>query len=87
MTEPVDRELIALLRDSDGLLLELALDDGRAIRVFNIAWGYDMGDAHAHVTTNISPSIDGEDIDFFFTHEVLEVKGGLSDELLYERDG
>ena len=42
--------------------------------MFNIAWGSDMGDEYTHVTTNVSPSIQGERIDFFFTNEVDAVK-------------
>ncbi len=32
-----------------------------------------MGDEHAHVTTNISPGLDGTSIDFFHTSEVVLV--------------
>jgi len=28
---------------------------GRRFRVFDIAWGRDMGDEHDHITANISP--------------------------------
>ncbi|WP_052664452.1 hypothetical protein [Nitriliruptor alkaliphilus] len=41
--------------------------------VVNIAWGYDIGDTHAHVTTNCSPAIEGEPMDVFFTHDVRGV--------------
>ena len=44
--------------------------------VFDIASGYDDGDDHAHVTTNVSPSEPGAHIDFFFTCEVE----GVADE-------
>lgn len=32
-----------------------------------------MGDRYAHVTMNISPSLDGTSIDFFYTSEVVSV--------------
>jgi hypothetical protein len=49
------------------------LHDGRRLTVVNIAWGYDMGDTHAHVTSNCSPAIEGEPMDAFFTHEIQRV--------------
>jgi len=72
--EPVDSELIALLAGRDGQRTTIELRDGRQVFVFNIAWGSDMGDEYTHVTTNVSPSIQGERIDFFFTNEVDAVK-------------
>ena len=68
-----DLEVLAALQDRDGRLTEVELIDGRRLRVWNIAWGYDQGDSHAHVTTNISPAIDGEAVDFFFTREVRTI--------------
>jgi hypothetical protein len=58
------------------------LSDGRSYRVWNIAWGYDAGDSWAHITTNISPDVSGEEIDFFFTHEVDAIRAPESGELL-----
>ena len=46
---------------------------GEKYRVLNIAWGYRLGDQYALITTNISPSIDGEEIDAFFTSDIEEV--------------
>jgi hypothetical protein len=40
------------------------LSGGETLSVFNIVWGYDLGDGFAHVTTNISPEIAGTSIDF-----------------------
>jgi len=69
----VDDELIALFRAHDGKHLDVRLREGSTSPVFNIAWGYDMGDSYAHVTTNISPEIDEQPIDFFFTYAVVAV--------------
>ena len=49
------------------------LKNGQSVRVFNVAYGYDLGDEFAHITTNISPSIDAEAIDFFYTNEIIDV--------------
>jgi hypothetical protein len=75
MVQPpaADTQLIELLRERDGRSTVVELHDGRRLTVINIAWGYDMGDAHAHVTTNGSPFVDGEPIDVFSTDEVQRV--------------
>ncbi|MDT4892338.1 MAG: hypothetical protein QOE97_1373 [Pseudonocardiales bacterium] len=49
------------------------LRDGTTLVVHNIAWGYDDGDDSAHVTTNISPRLDGTTIDFFCTSDVVSL--------------
>ena len=41
--------------------------------IFNIAWGYDIGDEFSHVTTNVSPDVAGAEIDFFSTEDVASV--------------
>ncbi len=74
MPEPVDSEVISLLREHDGVAVEVELANGRRCAVLNIAWGYDIGDGHAHITTNISPSVDGEPIDFFYTREIVSIR-------------
>lgn len=75
MVQPpaADTRLIDLLRERDGRPTVVELHDGRRLTVINIAWGYDMGDTHAHVTTNCSPDVAGEPIDVFFTGEVQRV--------------
>lgn len=57
------------------------LRDGRRLSVINVAWGYDIGDEYAHVTSNISPGIDGESVDFFFTSDVEIVLDEAGQEL------
>ena len=52
---------------------EVRLRDGQLLQVFNIAWGYDDGTEWAHMTTNISPAIDGQAVDFFFTNDVMQI--------------
>lgn len=72
--DPVDADLIDLLNGRDGKASVIVLTDGNKRTVYNIAWGYDMGDAHAHVTTNCSPFIEGQSIDFFYTNDVTAVR-------------
>lgn len=81
-----DADLIALLQRQDGIRTEVALDDGRRISVWNIAWGYDLDDEYAHITTNCSPFVGQEPLDFFFTNEVVEVRQPGSDDPLFVRD-
>ena len=50
-----DDELIGLLTAREGRLTKIVLHDGQSLDVWNIAWGYDESDDHAHVTSNISP--------------------------------
>jgi hypothetical protein len=55
--------------------------------VFNIAWGEDFGDDYEHVTTNISPSVEGTTVDLFFTDEVAEIVEAESGAVLWKADG
>ena len=73
VTVPIDGELVPLLRRYDGFALDVEMGDGTTLRVSNIAWGYDVGDQYAHVTTNSSPFIEGERVDFFFTSDIVSV--------------
>ncbi|MFF9351545.1 hypothetical protein [Streptomyces sp. NPDC014734] len=54
------------------------------LTVFNIAWGYDLGDEYAHITTNISPDVDGESVDFFFTGSLAAIVDPASGSVLLE---
>ena len=83
--DPKDSDLMSLLVSRDGARLIVHIDGGASYEVFNVAWGYDMGDDHAHVTSNVSPAIDGLSIDFFLTANVSEVVDGETGERLYVR--
>ena len=41
--------------------------------MYDIAWGYDIGDQYAHVTSNVSPGVEGRQIDFFFTSDIERI--------------
>ncbi|WP_305785544.1 hypothetical protein [Symbioplanes lichenis] len=71
MTQPP--ALVKLLHDRDGVETVVLLQDGRRLVVYDIAWGYDLGDQWAHVTTNISPGREGAAVDVFRTSEVVSV--------------
>lgn len=71
--DPADEAIISTSQSLDGTRCEVLLVDGRLVEVFNTAWGYDEGDAYAHVTTNISPDVEGASIDVFRTGEVATI--------------
>ena len=72
-TEYKDKSIIDIFKSRDGLETKVEFKNGRLISVWNIAWGYDIGDEFAHITTNISPNIDNATIDFFFTNEISKI--------------
>ena len=74
MTPQQGEAVTSILRARCGQWTLVQLLDGQQFRVFDIAWGRDMGADFDHVTTNISPGPAGEhDIDFFHTSEVVSV--------------
>jgi hypothetical protein len=82
--ERKDEAVIELLRARDGVATDARLRDGRVCIVFNIAWGYDIGDDFAHVSTNVSPRSEGNDFDFFFTSETDAITDPPSGDVLYK---
>ncbi len=72
-TEHKDNAILEQLKRRDGIETEIILKDGTKLIVWNIAWGYDLGDEFAHITTNISPNIENAEIDFFYTNEIKEI--------------
>lgn len=84
--EPTDRDLIQLLDGRARTPTLVHLDDGKVLDVINIAWGYDIGDAHAHVTTNVSPSPSDEmRVDVFSTQSVVQVVDPDASAVLWSR--
>jgi hypothetical protein len=85
MTQPpaLDEDLMKLLRDRDGVETVVMLRDGRRLVIYDIAWGYDIGDQWAHVTTNISPGREGAAVDLFWTSEVASVINPGNDRKIY----
>lgn len=72
-TAPADTELIELLQQRDGLLTTVRLKDGSTHVVRDIAWGYDLGDEYAHITTNVRPGGEALPIDFFHSDAIVSL--------------
>jgi hypothetical protein len=79
----LDEDLVTLLQERDGVRTVVVLRDGRRFVVYDIAWGYDLGDQWAHVTTNISPGREGAAVDFFWTSDVVSVIDPGTDLMIY----
>lgn len=63
-------EIFKLLDDKETIV---TFHDGKELKVWNIAWGYDESDDFAHITSNMSPSKKGTSIDFFYTNEIKTI--------------
>jgi len=83
---PVAERVLEVLRARDGTATEVRLHDGRTCTVFNVAWGQDFEDPEYHITSNISPDIDGASMDFFFTNHVVALVDPATGTILYDRD-
>jgi hypothetical protein len=85
MTPEVGRTILEILQMRDTATTDVVLANGEQFRVFNIAWGYDIGDDFAHVTTNISPDPQAEHtIDFFFISDVRRLIDAETGASLFE---
>jgi DNA-directed RNA polymerase specialized sigma24 family protein len=84
-TEPRDVDLVNLLDTRDGIATLVTVEEGDTSMVFNIAWGYDLGDEYAHVTTNASPFIAYLPIDFFLPDRVAQVRDASTGSILFSR--
>jgi hypothetical protein len=82
VTQHADGELLDLLMRREGIPTLVTLNSGLQVTVHNIAWGYDIGDQYAHVTTNISPRIASASIDFFFTSDIRSIADSVLGESL-----
>ena len=62
---------LTILKKRDPDPTDVQLEDGRVLRVYNVAPGRDLGDEFDHVTTNISPSpACDHTVDVFYTNEI-----------------
>ena len=74
MPKPDTDRVLDALRYKDGEACDVTLENGDVVRVFNIAWGFDMDNPVAHITTNISPSPpDTHTVDYFEADEVVKI--------------
>ena len=64
----------------------MLLSGERMLNVVNIAWGGDLGDDFEHLTTNISPTVNGTTVDFFFTDEVASITDPETGAIIWQSD-
>jgi hypothetical protein len=84
-----DTEDIAsqVLQERCGRWTTVELTENRSFRVFDIAWGRDMGDAFDHITTNISPGPkELHSMDFFFTSDVIRIIDSETGAVLFQNE-
>jgi hypothetical protein len=81
---PQDEGVLRLLQERNGSASQVALNDGKKLTVFNIAWGYDLGDEFAHVITNISPDVEDAAVDFFSTASITAIIDPTNGAVLYQ---
>ena len=72
-----------ILESRDGRASIVELASGERLKVHNIAWGRDMGEDWEHITTNVSPDVPGESIDWFLTSDVVRVIDPTNGSLLW----
>lgn len=76
-----------ILQERCGLWTVVELTENRSFRVFDIAWGRDMGDEFDHITTNISPGPkEPHSIDFFFTSDVIRIVDAETGAILFRNE-
>ncbi|MEO8254577.1 MAG: hypothetical protein ABI554_09345 [Flavobacterium sp.] len=81
-----DQHIIEIFKTTNQIEKVVYLDNKSSLTVWNIAWGYDIGDEFAHITTNISPEIKNSDIDFFYTNEIQNIEDRTNGKTLYDRE-
>lgn len=79
-----DLHIINLLKNRDGIETKVVLNNGSVLSIWNIAWGYDIGDEFAHITTNISPFINNTSIDFFYSPEIEKILTNENQEIIVD---
>lgn len=81
---PADRHLIQIFLDRDGKLTRVKLMDGRWLDVWDIAYGYDMGDEYAHISANMEKREPPVPFHFFSSEHILRIIDGVSGDTLYK---
>lgn len=76
-----------ILKSRDSKWTVVRLHGGDVCRVHSIAWGYDLGDEIAHITTNTNlESSESHTIDFFYANQIAEINDDESGELLFKSE-
>lgn len=81
-----DQGIIEVFTTADQIEKTVYLDNNLVLTVWNIAWGYDLGEDFAHITTNISPEIQNSSNDFFYTNEIKRIEDRITGKSLFERE-
>ena len=79
-------EIVELLEARNGLMTLVEMANGQTIEAYDSAAGRDMGEDWEHVTLNASPPIDGRDIHFVMTSDIIRILDPTNGATLYERD-
>lgn len=81
MTKPAHQRALDTLIHRRGQWSLVFLRDGRTSLVFDIAWGFDLGEEIAHITTNVSPGPRKEPdpafpviVEFFTADDILRIE-------------
>ncbi|HKB01895.1 MAG TPA: hypothetical protein VKD90_06725 [Gemmataceae bacterium] len=86
MSKPSHATALDLLKCRTGEPLDVTLSSGLVVRVYNVAWGYDLDDPVAHITTNISPPQAADPTwDFFFADEIVRIVDPENGAIWFER--
>ena len=79
------KTIVKILENRCGQSTMVYLEDGQILNVNDIVYGYDLGEDFAHITTNISPPVDGIEIDFFYVNQVIKIEDSEVGKIIYAR--
>jgi hypothetical protein len=85
IAQHADKPIIECFRSLDNRKSIVKLEDGKSFVVWNIVYGYDMGEDFAYITTNINPTIAGTSIDGFCTNEIAEIINPENQEVIFKK--
>jgi len=86
VTAGLGARIVEILERRTGIETTVKMATGETYAVLNVAWGRDMGAAWEHVTTNISPEVEGASLDFFLTDDVVRLEDPRTGETLWKKD-
>jgi len=66
-----DSALIKMFEERHGLATIAVFEDGREIVLYEMVWGRDFGDTHAHITANWDSDSGEAPFEFFYTTELI----------------
>jgi hypothetical protein len=85
MSKPLHARALDTLVHRTGSWSRVHLRSGQTCLVWDIAWGFDLGEDVAHITTNISPGPGVEcAVDFFHADEILRIEDEENGAILLE---